>query len=102
MARVAGEIFKARPVADAGRRFAEVDATAWTEGAFARNRSDGGLGEDCRRIHFSPFRASGVTGRNSLRARAPTGFALRTGAGFQDRHLAKVEAALRRESHQRR
>src|ERR1700720_3630615 len=82
--------------------FAEINAAAWVERALARNRSDGGLGENRRRIHFSAFRAGGVTRRHSLRARAAASLALRARTSFEDRHLAETEAAVRRESHPRR
>src|SRR5437899_5316775 len=101
MARVAGEIFKARPVAGAGRCPAEINAAAWVERALARNRSDGGLGKNRRRIYFSAFRAGGVTRRHSLRARAATRVALRARTSFEDRHPAEIETALRRESDSR-
>ncbi len=56
---------------------------------------------DRRRIYRRAFDANGATGRRSLRAGPPTGFALRIGTSFQDGNLAKVKKTLRRQDHPR-
>jgi hypothetical protein len=43
------------------------------------------------------FNAGRVTRRNLIRPRSTAGIALRPEANLQDRHLAKIEAALRRQ-----
>src|SRR5205807_8972513 len=98
MARIAGKIFAAGSVAGTSRRFAQADTAAWAERAITRNRSDGGLGQNCGRFYRSAFGASCFARRNSLRARASTRVALRARASFKDRYPAKIEAALRRKN----
>src|SRR2546428_14117139 len=101
MARSAGKIFAAGSLAGASRRFAQADAAAWAERAITRNRSDGGLGQNRWGIYRRAFGADCFARRRPVRTCASAGFTLRARTSFQDRHLAKIEAALRRESHSR-
>src|SRR5438094_9549712 len=101
MARVAGEIFTARPVASAGRRVAQADAAARTERAPTRDRSDGSMEQNRWRFYCGAFCAGRFARRHSVRARAPAGVALRARASVEDRHLAEVETTLRRQSDSR-
>src|SRR5438270_12257505 len=102
MARVIREIFEAGSLAGAGRRVAQIDAAARVEGAITRDRSAGSVEQNRRRLHRGAFGAGRVARRNPLRSRVATSVALRTRAGLEDRHLAKVETTFRRQSHPRR
>src|SRR5947207_10160265 len=95
MAQSSGKTVCARPMANHVGCFAKINAAPRVERAVARNRSDGGLEQNCRRLYRCAFGASRFARRNSLRPCFATRVALRTRAGFQDRHLAKIEATLR-------
>src|SRR5262249_32471784 len=102
MARHAGEKTAARPLAMRGGCDAEADATPRVARAPARNRSNRRVVKNRRRFHSRALHSGGVTRRNPLHPRPPTGVALRARANLQARNPAKTKAALRLQNHPRR
>src|SRR6202023_681110 len=66
-----------------------------------RSGSSRGMEPNRWRIYRGALNAGSTARRNLIRPGSSAGFALRSRTSFQDRHLAQVEATLRRKNHSR-